>query len=275
MNDGRVARYGVHNQTRSETEIDRAVESIQLVGFAVVNGGYGPSEITHFATSFDRALESNLARHGLELLKRLDENNTIRALLGIERAFLELAQNPIVLAICRRLMGEYIILHQQNGVINPANAHHYNQAAFHRDLPYQHFVSSRPLAVNALYCVDTFTEQNGGTCVLPASHKSEAFPSDAAVKALQKQISANAGSFIIIDSMLFHCGGVNYTDRPRRAVSHLYSVPILRPQIDLSTELGEEYSDNADVRRLLGYDVRTPPSVAEFYAARQKRMQGQ
>ncbi len=274
MNDASVARYGVHNQTRSETEIDRAVESIRLVGFAVVDGGYGPSEIARFATSFDRALDANLARHGLEFLKRLDENNTMRALLGIDRTFLELAQNSTVLAICRQLMGEYIILHQQNGVINPANAQHYNQAAFHRDLPYQHLVSSHPLAVNALYCVDTFTEQNGGTYVVPASHKSEAFPSDAMVGALQMQISAKAGSFILIDSMLFHCGGVNYTDRPRRAVSHLYSLPILRPQIDLSAELGEDYSDDADVRRLLGYDVRTPQSVAAFYAARQKRVQG-
>jgi ectoine hydroxylase-related dioxygenase (phytanoyl-CoA dioxygenase family) len=274
MNNSTVARYGVHKQTRSETEIDRAVESIRLIGWAIVDGGYGPAEIARFATSFDRALETNLARHGAETLRRLDENNTIRALLGIDRTFLELALNPTVLAICRRLMGEYIILHQQNGIINPPNAQHYNQAAFHRDLPYQHFVSSHPLAVNALYCVDTFTEQNGGTYVLPASHKSEAFPSDAMVNVLQRQISAKAGSFIFIDSMLFHCGGVNHTERPRRAVSHLYSLPILRPQIELSVELGDDYVNDTAVRRLLGYDVRTPQSVAAFYAARQGKVRG-
>ncbi len=150
----------------------------------------------------------------------------------------------------------------------------YNQAAFHRDLPYQHLVSSHPLAVNALYCVDTFTEQNGGTYVVPASHKSEAFPSDATVGALQMQISAKAGSFILIDSMLFHRGGANTTARGWRAVNQAYSIPFIRQQIDLPSTLGEDYSDDADVRRLLGYDVRTPQSVAAFYAARQKRAQG-
>ena len=40
-------------------------------------------------------------------------------------------------------------------------AHH--QSAFHRDLPYQHFTSSRPIAINALFCADEFTNENGAT----------------------------------------------------------------------------------------------------------------
>lgn len=189
----------------------------------------------------------------------------------MDRTFLDLALNPTVLSVCRRLMGDYIILHQQNAVINPPSAQHYGQAAFHRDLPYQHFVSSRPLAINALYCIDNFTSENGGTFVLPASHKSEPFPSDAAVKVLQTQISAEAGSFIMIDSMLYHCGGVNRTDNSRRAVSYLYSIPILRPQIDLPAVLGDGYTSDPDTRRLLGYDIQMPQDIAAFYAARRAK----
>jgi ectoine hydroxylase-related dioxygenase (phytanoyl-CoA dioxygenase family) len=99
--------------------------------------------------------------------------------LAYEPIFLELAANPRILKICRTLVADYVTLNQQNGIINPPNGQRYNQAAWHRDLPYQHFTSSRPLAINALFCIDAFTVENGATKVLPASHREEAFPSDA------------------------------------------------------------------------------------------------
>ena len=182
--------------------------------------------------------------------------------------FLDLARNETILAIARRLLGDYVVLGQQNGIVNPPNAVRYNQSAFHRDLPYQHFVSSRPLAINALFCIDPFTVENGATHVIPASHKSEAFPSDAMVEASEISVSAKSGSFIVLDCMVFHCGGVNTTDRQRRAVNHVYSVPILRQQIELSSELGDKYTDDPDTRRFLGYDVRTPASVSAYYDTR-------
>ena len=166
------------------------------------------------------------------------------------------------------------MLSQQNGIINPQNAQRYNQGAFHRDLPYQHFVSSHPLAINALFCLDPFTPQNGATHVVPASHKNEAFPSDATVNALQTQVGAEVGSFIILDCMLFHSGGVNRTGSPRRAVNHVYSVPFIRQQIDLPALLGADYTDDPEVRRFLGYEVRSPADVAAFYDGRKARVSG-
>ena len=243
--DRPVPRYGVHTQTRSDTVVDQAVEAIRLVGYAVVDGNYAADQMLNLSAAFDRSLAETYARYGgPEALAAIDEHNTIRAPLAIDRIFLDLALNPTVLAISRRLMGDYVTLNQQNGIINPPNAQHYNQAAFHRDLPYQHFVSSHPLAINALFCLDPFTPQNGATHVVPASHKNEAFPSDAAVAALQIQIGAPAGSFIILDCMLFHCGGINRTDRVRRAVNHVYSIPIIRQQIDLPNLLGNDYTSD-------------------------------
>jgi ectoine hydroxylase-related dioxygenase (phytanoyl-CoA dioxygenase family) len=160
------------------------------------------------------------------------------------------------------------VLNQQNGVINPPHADRYNQGAWHRDLPYQHFVSSRPLAINALFCLDPFTIENGATKVLPASHRQEAFPSDRFIETEATTIAAPAGSFIVLDCMMYHSGGVNTTDRPRRGVNHVYSIPLLRQQIDLPSLLGDQFATDHALRRLLGYDVRTPRSVAEYFAAR-------
>jgi ectoine hydroxylase-related dioxygenase (phytanoyl-CoA dioxygenase family) len=276
MSGNEVPRYGVHRQIHSVTTVDQAVEAIRLVGFAVVNGGYSANELQKFAAAFDLAAVSTQERYGgREALAKINEHNTIRVPLASDRLFLDLALNVNVLAVCRRLMGDYVILNQQNGIINPPNAQHYNQAAFHRDLPYQHFVSSRPLAVNALFCLDQFTMDNGATRVVPASHKDEAFPSDLAVKALQVPVTADAGSFIILDGMLFHTGGVNRTSSPRRAVNHLYSVPIIRQQIDLPAFLGADYVSDPGIRQFLGYDVQTPRDVSAFYDARLAKKSGE
>jgi ectoine hydroxylase-related dioxygenase (phytanoyl-CoA dioxygenase family) len=267
-----IARYGVHTQVQSSTALDRAIEQIKLVGFAVVNGGYDASDLRRFADAFDRTLESTQDMYGgRDKLTRIDEHNTIRVPLAHDPLFLDLATNANTLEICRRLIGDYVILNQQNGIVNPPNAQHYNQAAYHRDLPYQHFVSSRPLALNALFCLDPFTTQNGATLVVPASHKEEAFPSDFMVETLQKTVTAEAGSFLVLDAMLFHCGGVNQTSTARRAVNHLYTIPLMRQQIDLPSMLGPDYVADKKIRRLLGYEVQTPCDVSAFYGERLSR----
>jgi ectoine hydroxylase-related dioxygenase (phytanoyl-CoA dioxygenase family) len=263
----------VHFQNSAGDASDEAAEKIRLVGYAVLDGGYTALELEAFSTAFDRARRLLIERHGgLGALRAIDEHNTVRAPLSVDHLFLEIASNDAVLGICRRLMGQYIVLNQQNGIINPPHGIRYNQGAYHRDLPFQHFVSSRPLAVNALFCLDEFTLANGATCVVPASHKEEAFPSDPVVNATEIQLSAPRGSYIILDALLYHRGGVNRTDTDRRAVNHLFSIPLIRPQINLPAVLGPDYTTDEDLRRLLGYDLSFPGSIEAYYATRRKQL---
>lgn len=268
----RVERYGVHLQTPEGDSLDQAVETISLLGYAVIDGGYSSEELEQFAAAFERAKAALYERHGRDALERIDEQNTIRVPMAIDPLFLELARNDTVLAICRRLIGDYVVLNQQNGIINPPSGQRYNQGAFHRDLPFQHFVSSRPLALNALFCLDEFTASNGATYVLPASHKQEVFPSDSVVLATRLQVCAPAGSYILLDGLTYHSGAVNRTEQGRRAVNHLYSVPIIRPQIDLPAVLGPDYVSDSAVRRLLGYELGVPTSVEAYYNKRRRQL---
>jgi hypothetical protein len=255
-----VRRYGVKQQTPSRDGVDQAIESLGLLGFAVVDGGYAAAELDGFAEHFDRAHAALIARHGLEALREIDEHNTIRAPLTIDPLFATLAMNPVIIAICKRIFGDAFVLNQQNGVINPANQNDYNQGAWHRDLAYQHFVSSRPLAINALFCIDEFTAENGATAVVPGSHKQEAFPSDATVRHLERAIAAPRGAFIVMDGMTFHTGSPNRSDRPRRGVNHVYSLPFIKQQIDLSSVFA------------LNRDEHTPADVAGYYESRRRKL---
>src|SRR5207247_10622939 len=112
---------------------------------------------------------------GEDQLAEMNDTNVVRLLLAYDDYFVELATKPAVLAIVEALLGDYYILSQQNGIINPPHLANY-QASWHRDLAYQHFVSSRPLAISALSCIDDFSEETGGTHVLPASNKTATCP---------------------------------------------------------------------------------------------------
>jgi ectoine hydroxylase-related dioxygenase (phytanoyl-CoA dioxygenase family) len=264
-----VETYGVLEQTRVQTDLDQAVEEIAQLGYTVVASGYRPSEISAIAEAFTSVHSEYVERHGASFLAAIDELNGMRLPLALSDRILALAVNRTVLKIVKRSMRAEFVLNQQNGIINPSGQQ-YNQGRWHRDLPYQHFTSSRPLAVNALYCVDDFSEKNGATLVLPGSHVHEAFPSSSIVRRLATSISAPAGSFIVMNAMLFHSGGANTTPRQRRAVNHLYAAPFIKQQIDIPSVLaGRPLSKT--LRDLLGFRYQLPRSVGEYLHIREQR----
>lgn len=261
--------YGILERAISADAVQSAVEQIDHLGYAVLNPGFSKEQIDKFRGVFDATHSRYVAIHGEGRLRQLDEFHGIRLPLAIEAEFLKLAQTPIILDAIHRLIRGKFILNQQNGIINPSGEK-YNQAAWHRDLPYQHFVSSRPIAINALYCVDDFTLENGATHVLPASHKREAFPSEAFVNSNAVQVQAPAGSFIVLDCMCFHRGGFNQSMDRRRAVNHLYTIPLIRQQIDPVEALRDAPLAPED-RDFLGMQYITPKTVAAYLDTRSKK----
>ena len=155
----------------------------------------------------------------------------------------------------------------QNGVINKSQVYH-SARDFHRDLFFQHYSSSRPLAISALVCVDDFTPETGATFVLPGSHKFDAFPSPEFAKTHEKQIVAKAGSIIMLDSMVYHRAGENTSGKTRRAISQIYTTPMIKQQISLPKALEGRYVDDPFLAKFLGYESETAENVLEWRKTR-------
>lgn len=270
-----TARYGVRLANEATDPLDEAAETLRLLGYAVVDAGLPTEELDVLRTRFAALYEAEDRGPRGALRRAAGEAELLRCPLALDPAFLVLAANPRILALCERLIGPGFILNQQNGVVNPAGAATYSQSPFHRDLPYQHFVSSRPLAINALFCLDAFTEENGATWVVPASHKEEAFPSEPVLRAQRRQVSAPAGSFLVLDCMIWHGGGVNRAARDRRAVNHVYTIAMMRQQIDLPACLGEGFTRDPRLRQLLGFQHPQPRSVEEYLAGQARKREAQ
>jgi ectoine hydroxylase-related dioxygenase (phytanoyl-CoA dioxygenase family) len=266
-----AAGYGIHERQTADDAIARHAERIRLVGYTVVPGGFDPARVEEFGRRLDGVLARQVEEFGgTPRIAAIGDTRTARCLLAYDSAFIDLAAHPDVLALCRQLLGDYVVLMQQNGVVNPSDDTH-RQQAYHRDLPYQHFVSSRPLAVSALFCIDPFRPETGATTVLPASHRMEVFPSDQTAAELDTPVAAEAGSFIVFDSMLFHRAGTNRSGRPRRAVNQVFTVPIIAQQISLPSILQGRYADVPQLARLLGYESSPAESVIAWRERRLRR----
>lgn len=270
LNTTPTASYGIFQQTQPTSFIDETVEQVRNLGYAIINSGYTTSEIQSISEEFDQIREHYIESYGEVELKRINEFHIIRSPLthGGE-TFLQLAFNKNLLRVLKKLIPEKFILNQQNGIINPPQET-YGQSAWHRNLPYQHFFSTTPLAINALFCVDDFTLENGGTFVLPASHKSEAFPSPKYVQKNAVQIEAKAGSFILLDCMVFHAGGYNRTCSERRAINHVYNIPFFKQQINLPMNMKNTILSTEE-RDILGFNYIEPTSISNYFSTRKSK----
>jgi ectoine hydroxylase-related dioxygenase (phytanoyl-CoA dioxygenase family) len=262
-----VRSYGVLVKDKLESELDEVAEQIRRLGYATLDSGYTSDELEQISDSLNLARFEYIQKYGEVALRSMNEFHTVRApLTRGDKVFINLATNHNLLRVLSKLILGKFILNQQNGVINPPGET-YNQGAWHRDLPYQHFVSSSPIAVNALFCVDDFTQKNGATFVLPATHQTANYPSESYVQRNALQVEARAGQYIILDCMLFHSGGFNRTKVERRAVNHVYTIPYFKQQIKLP-ELLSNVDLTPDQMELFGFGFEEPCSIEQYLSIR-------
>lgn len=229
--------YGVLMAREGIELADLVVEELQTLGYSVVEQILPTERVDSLRAKAANLLERNAGSQ---------DSNIVRAPWSQDIDFLDLAKLPLVQQIVHELIPGRVVLNQQNLVRSPGSSGSYSQAKYHRDLPYQHFVASRPLAINVLVCLDDFAVENGATAVLPASHKEELFPSQAYIDPHAIIATASRGSLLFLHGMTYHSGRKNMTDRDRIAVNHVFSSPLLRPQLDHRKLLGPETERELD-----------------------------
>ena len=270
--DQTVITHAVRERTTVSNEIEAAVEELRLLGYAVVMSGLSDERIAVLRERTDAVYEKQVSEVGGEdRLRAMNDANIARGLCGYDPIFLEAAMVKPLQDVCLALFGEYFILMSQNGIINVPGTNHY-QFTWHRDLNYQHYVSSRPLSLSALICLDPFTRETGGTYVLPATHKTEAFPSETFVRRHQTVVEAPPGAIILFDSMLYHRTGANISKQVRRGLNHIITLPFLKQQYSFPTMYGSRSELSPEARQFLGFGMETASDPASWRAEKLRRV---
>ncbi len=249
--------YGSFSQVVCDNDADLYVEEIQNDGFAIIENALSEEEIRQYRERIDAVYKQQKHDFGIEKLYSINEENVCRMPLKYDDYFINIATNKKVLEVVRKLLGDFFILNLQNAIINTPNEKHH-QSSWHRDLPYQNYVISKPLSINALFCIDDFSVKTGGTIVVPYTHKAEILPSDRYIEKHAVTAIAKAGSVIVFDSMLFHKAGYNSSDIIRRAVNHQYQIPLLKQFYDFPKALKGKFADDKFLADLLGYTSQVP-----------------
>ncbi|MEO7799359.1 MAG: phytanoyl-CoA dioxygenase family protein [Opitutaceae bacterium] len=251
-----------------------ALTELRRQGYTVLPEILSASEVAEARLRLDKVYATQENEFGANALTAIKELHLARLPLAYDDWFLTLVTKPPVLDLIRKCLGQFVVLHLQNGILNMPNQVHH-QSAWHRDLPYQEWTSSKPLALSALFCLDPFTAETGGTHVLPYSHKFESLPSLDHVEKHATVASARAGSVVIFDCMLFHRAGDNTSSGIRRGINHVYAIPLLKQQIDIPRSLQGKYSDQPELAQLLGYTSQVPATISDWRRSRSERLNPQ
>lgn len=264
--------YGITNKKEELSTIDYHLENIKIKGFSLLESLISSKECEIITESLEGIYKKQEKDFGVENLQQINELDIARMPFLSDRVLFKLFMHPFVLELTEKVLGNHFHLHLQNGIINRPNKEHH-QTSWHRDLPYQDWVISKPLGFNAFFCLSDFTLNNGSTFVLPYSHRLDYFPNPKFVKENEIQLTAPAGSVIFFDSMLYHRAGVNTSKKTRFGVNNMYVVPILKQQIDIMYNIEKDNLILSDKESaILGNNFRVPKTVKLFRKKRQDKI---
>ena len=167
-------------------------------------------------------------------LEKIGDLNTVRCPMAYDKYFLKLVKMKIIKNIVGNILGNNFHLILQNGIINTAGSEHH-QSSWHRDLPYQNYTTSKPIALSIYFTLNNYNKNNGGLILLPGSHKMDSLPSEKYLKNNYLQVSCPSGSAIVFNSFLFHKAGLNNSKTDRIGINHVFALPIIKQQICLKS----------------------------------------
>lgn len=143
----------------------------------------------------------------------------------------------------------------------------------HVDSP--RFIPNYQTNLGFILALDPFTEQNGATEVLPESHNLAFPPNDEFFSENKKLLVCNPGTAIFFSARLWHRTGVNKSNQWRHALTINFCRPFMRSRFDYPRLISESkihIDPNSEIAQYLGWNVRMPVNLEDFYLPPESRM---
>ncbi len=242
-----------HGVAESEN-CDIHIENFLRKGFSVLKGVLSPSEVVEAKKRIHDIYKIQCdAAGGEENLRKLNEGGIVRSLFAYDEFFVKkILSNEITEKYTSQLLDGPYTLYSQVGVISEPHNKLY-QIRWHREIQYQHFTSSRPMAVQTLFVLDHFNAETGGTFLLPGSHLFEKFPSPEFAERNQIQPLLEPGDVILMNSMLYHRAGLNTSKNNRLLITNAFVRPFIASQFNYPTMIEDSSNLTAKEKEILGF----------------------
>lgn len=165
----------------------------------------------------------------------------------LDPIFFKTIDHPKTLPLLEHFLGTGLILGSLNSrIVRPGDGYQ----GLHSDIPGEMLNPVSPVMMNTVWLLDDFTPENGGTRVVPGSHRSGLVvpPEDMEVKHVV-QPSAPAGSVIMFNGQTWHGGGANNSQDNRHALFGHYRKRMLVFQVDPHDGFPEAWFDQLSDRQ--------------------------
>jgi ectoine hydroxylase-related dioxygenase (phytanoyl-CoA dioxygenase family) len=257
--------------------LPKTVEGLRQLGYALVEGVFDAGEVEETRGRMYDVQQAIRDDIGSERLERAGELGVLRLMAAYDEHFLSLQEVPELLEIVDATVSPTAILHLQNGFILPRQPGGNGrggtfQQSFHRDFPL--YLNRYLCSINTLIALDDFTEENGGTIVVPGTHQRAERPDDRFLDAAAESVHCPAGTAIVFDSTLWHAAGTNCSGRDRVGINQQFTRSFLKQQIDYVRALGDQRVEQQTdrVQQLLGWYTRVVTSLDEYYQPAESRL---
>jgi ectoine hydroxylase-related dioxygenase (phytanoyl-CoA dioxygenase family) len=224
--------------------LDSTLQRLSVNGFDVLEGIIPPSTVS---TVRDEIVAIQAKNHAAneEALKQTRARGhrigaqgvgSLRQVINHTQCFAPYLAAPTLMELTQRLFGPYVRISCTDCVVtHPGNERGY----WHADWPYNatnasHIPAPYPdalLHLSSLWMLTDFDATNGGTFVVPGSHRSLENPAADTMKHIDRdapqptemQVKGTAGSVLVYDSRMWHAVAPNHSDQDRVALIVRYA----------------------------------------------------
>ena len=221
-----MASMEVQDRPLPSATIDRAqaFADLDAHGYCILTDVLGPAQV---AALRQRVIEQGEGEDAKGVAFHDSKTNQrIWMMVNKGRMFRDLVIHPLVFEMMPHLLGEDFILSSLTAnIARPGGEPMY----LHADQGYVGFWTPKPVVANILWMLDDFSDENGGTRLIPGSHRRARLPEDTQ----ERTIAAigKPGSALVFDGRLIHGTGANRTpDVQRHGLLTYYCRPFIRQQ---------------------------------------------
>lgn len=205
------------------------------------------------------------------------------SIINHDQSFAEHLADERLMALAGRVLGPHVRISFTSAIINePGN----DRGKWHADWPFNQGNAGRIAApypdcvmhLTTLWMLSPFDAANGGTLVLPGSHRhstnptADGGPDSYAQFAGETNASGSVGSVLVMDSRLWHATAPNRTGVPRVALAVRYApwwlnLEVLRPESNERKRMCSESGRDDNIVPSIRRDVfdRLPERVQPLY----------
>ncbi len=237
-------------------------------GFVVVPDAIEEGLALRARAALDRCVHEDLVAE--DDARRVDQNMVMN-LMFRDETFLELLDQPRLIEVLNAVLEDTSIVYAYQSSSMPPSGNNYS-GRVHVDCP--RVIPGYITNAGIIIALDDFTEENGATYFLPGSFEREEKMSDDEFFAGAKRALSRRGDLVVFNARTWHFGGANNTSEYRHAATINACRAFMRSRFDFPRMVPSEMEAGLtnNQRRLLGFNVRMPASLDEYYVPEAQRL---